>query len=377
MFSKLLTEASQLPHVCAASTQEFQKHSALLLQHVNDTLSRHPNILEITGNTKHQTMLDNHMYHAKFMLTVLYFNNYPLLCRVLVWFYRTYQSRGYSDSYFPILFAAWQRAIDRHLPPTAAEEIILKYQWLMAKHNTLLQLAQNTTAFSFSDFGLDDSLTDEILTSCRESLLNGDYHSCLALSSADTPEEIARLYCCILQPCLYSIGSLWEQDEISAAQEHLATATVARIMQMQYSKISSFNKHMKGPALITAAPGEYHSLGANMASDLLELDNWQTYFLGGNTPIPDLLTLLHEKKPFLLGVAVVLPFNLIKVHDLIKAIRCDQHLSRIRILIGGPAFFLDHTLCQQLGADGYATDSQSAVTLADAWWQARQSEENS
>lgn len=369
MLDKLLLESTQLQPLSSSASQEFQEQIPALLAAVNTILSNHPNISELNGNAAAQAILDGTSYHAKFMANVFYFNDYRLLCRVLLWFYRVYQCRGYSPSYFAVLFTAWQRSLEKTLSVTAAEEIISKYQWLMAKHDLFLALSQTSLSEETFACNANQSSNSQILESCRESLLNGDHHSCLALAEVDCPDDIRSLYCSILQPCLYSIGQLWERDEISAAQEHLASATVSRIMQMQYAKIASLNKHRKGVAVITSAPGEYHSLGANMASDLLELDNWQTYFLGGNTPRSDLLDLLHEKQPFLLGISVVMPFNLIKTHELIRAIRADSHLSDIRILVGGPTFFLDAELAKKIGADEYANDISAAVMLADELWQ--------
>ena len=371
MFNMLMNEAALINHVSSVACEAYRRESQNLLDFVISSLEKHPNIPELTGRGFSPNLIDNQKYHLRFMTTVFHFNNYQLLCRVLIWFYHTCRNRGYSADFFPVLFAVWQRAVDRHLEPETAAEINRIYQWMMSKNETLLSLSQcDENSLPFSSCDLYDKLDQPLLAACQESLLNGDYRSCVALlENSAQPQMIEHLYCNILQPCLYSIGDLWALDEIDVASEHLATATAVRIMQMQYARISASNKHNKGTGIISAVPGEYHSIGANMVSDLLELDNWQTYFLGGNTPQSSLLALLRSKEPFLLGLSVVMPFNLIQTEELIRLIREDEQLKSIKILLGGPRFLLDNDLWQKLGADAYACNAKAAVQLAAKWWQ--------
>ncbi len=369
MFEKLLHEAASLQPVSSAASAAYRRETQNLLHFVNSSLDSHPNIEAMTGNCFKQHLIDSQGYHARFMLTVFHFNNYPLLCRVLLWFYHVCLNRGYAPDFFPVLFSVWQRAIDRFLPPAEAAEINLKYQWLMSKNETMFRLTQQIDELQFSGNALQEKIEEPLLLACQESLLNGDYHTCLALLENSGKSAIENLYCKVLEPCLYSIGDLWELDEIDAAREHLATATASRIMQMQYAAISAQNKHSKGLAIISAAPGEYHSIGANMVSDLLELADWQTHFLGGNTPLFALLNLLREKRPFLLGLSVVMPFNLLHCEELIRLIRAEESLAHLRIIVGGPCFLLDNALWRQVGADAYANSAKEAVKIAEAWWE--------
>ena len=369
MFEKLLHEAALLQPVSRTACDAFRRETQNLLHFVNNALTHHPHIDELSGNCYKQNLIDSQSYHARFMLTVFHFNNYQLLCRVLLWFYHICLNRGYARDFFPVLFSVWQRAIDQFLPTAEASEIILKYQWLMSKNETMFLLTQQSDTLPFSGNPLSKRLDAPLLLACQESLLNGDHHSCLALLEDAEEKAIEHLYCNVLEPCLYSIGDLWALDEIDAAREHLATATAARIMQMQYAKIAAKNKHRKGLAIISAAPGEYHSIGANMVSDLLELSDWQTYFLGGNTPLFALLELLREKTPFFLGLSVVMPFNLLQCEELIRLIRAEEKLAQIRIMIGGPCFLLDNALWRQISADAYAASANEAVRIVDTWWE--------
>ena len=81
--------------------------------------------------------------------------------------------------------------------------------------------------------------------------------------------------------------------------------------------------------------------------------------------------MMRDIKPDLLGLSVVIPFNLEKAGRTIAAIRKEGELRNTRIMVGGPAFLFASDLWKQMGADGIASDGESAVALARSWWEER------
>jgi len=82
--------------------------------------------------------------------------------------------------------------------------------------------------------------------------------------------------------------------------------------------------------------GEYHQLGGKMAADIFELNGWDGYFLGANTPPEDLLKLIQEKKPDVLGLSLSIYFNmeyLLRVLEMVRGSFRD-----LPVVVGGQAF---------------------------------------
>ena len=101
-----------------------------------------------------------------------------------------------------------------------------------------------------------------------------------------------------------------------------------------------------------------------MVSDLLELDGWAVNYLGANTPPADLLSLVAQVRPALLGLSATLVAHLPKTREIIAAVRADPALSSVRVLVGGAAFALQPGLWRQLGAHAWAADARDAARLA-------------
>ena len=60
--------------------------------------------------------------------------------------------------------------------------------------------------------------------------------------------------------------------------------------------------------------------------------------------------------------------NLVKVQQVIDVIREDPEIRDIRIIVGGNAFNRSPLSWKRIGADGYASDADSATKIALDWW---------
>jgi methanogenic corrinoid protein MtbC1 len=173
---------------------------------------------------------------------------------------------------------------------------------------------------------------------------------------------VADIYDQILQPAQYEIGSMWEQNRITVADEHLATAITQHVVARLYEHLE-IPIPDKGNALMTGVEGELHQLGANMVADVLEADGWNMRFLGSQLPHRDILSAMEEHEPRLLGISAATLFNLKAVDDLIEDAR-RRFGQEVKVLVGGGAFRSRPGVWQDVGADGYGRDLREAVSVA-------------
>ena len=103
-----------------------------------------------------------------------------------------------------------------------------------------------------------------------------------------------------------------------------------------------------------------------MVADLLELNGWDTIHLGSNTPAGEILKLLEEKKINVLALSATTPNQLEETQSLIKAVRNNDKLSPVKIMVGGRLFIQNNGLWQKIGADTFASNAKEAVKAADA-----------
>ncbi len=187
----------------------------------------------------------------------------------------------------------------------------------------------------------------------------------LILDAVDQGTSIKDIYLHVFQPSQYEIGRLWQMNQMSVAQEHYATAATQLIMSQLYAHI--FNTKRNGHSLIaTGVGGELHEIGLRMVADFFEMEGWDTYYLGSNTPASTIVQTLTERKADILAISVTMTFHIQLVADLIAQVRAIDPGRRIKILTGGYPFNIEPDLWRQVGADGYAANAEQAIAKANA-----------
>jgi len=196
-----------------------------------------------------------------------------------------------------------------------------------------------------------------------ESLLEGRRQdaSQLIRRAVEDGVGVKDVYLHVFQRSQYEIGRRWQTNLVSVAQEHYCTAATQLIMSQLYPYIFSTAKN--GLAMVgSCIAGDLHEIGVRMVSDFFEMEGWDTFYLGANTPTSDLIRALEEREADVLAVSATMSFHVRGVTELIAAVR--SRLSGVKVLVGGYPFNVDPDLWRRIGADGSARDAQEAIELA-------------
>ncbi len=175
---------------------------------------------------------------------------------------------------------------------------------------------------------------------------------------------LVRIYSGVLPPLMREIGRLWQINSISVAHEHYCSAAVQSILAGFYGSMFAAAPPAQRSLLVTCVEGEQHELGARTVADVFQLNGWNTTFLGANLPPRDLTAMIQQAhhEPDLIALCATMPDRVAQTDTAIEAIR---GCAKIPILVGGYLFYGNPRLAEQLGADGYAPDAESALKIAD------------
>ncbi|MEO8585190.1 MAG: cobalamin-dependent protein [Acidobacteriota bacterium] len=157
----------------------------------------------------------------------------------------------------------------------------------------------------------------------------------------------------LVQPALEEVGRLWEKGGIGIAEEHLATALVARAFLMNAS-CEKFPP-LGAPRLVLAClVGEFHELGVRLAAEIGRREGWQVEVLGANVPRDSALEYVALREPEAVGLSLSLAGHVVEAAALIGRIRSVA--PGAKILVGGVAFRRDPSLAEATGADACVAD---------------------
>jgi MerR family transcriptional regulator, light-induced transcriptional regulator len=301
--NQLLESARKLPAVPPREAAAYRARMNQLISDVDEALASEPDIHELIGHNPLQVMHENHGHHAQFMATVFGVGSYELLAKTVPWVYRAYRGHRFSYDYFPRELRAWMAAIRHRIDDVSMDAALTVYQWMIDAHDTMIALSRSELPF---EMPVDEQWL-ETRNAFQNALLNGEYPRCLdiARKAVADPDRLESFYLLIIQPALYEIGMLWERGDISVANEHIASAIVARIMAALRASLPLLPLD-KGRAVVSASSNEFHEIGAWMVSDILEQDGWDVRYVGANIPREDLLDLLCQFRPRFLALSVTM-----------------------------------------------------------------------
>jgi MerR family transcriptional regulator, light-induced transcriptional regulator len=167
----------------------------------------------------------------------------------------------------------------------------------------------------------------------------------------------------LFQPALYAIGQKWERNEITVAQEHLATA-IAQTLLVELFLKGPFQPPLGHTVLLAGIEHNHHVLGLRMLADAYELAGWSVQYLGANTPTQALLAQVDRAGPDLVGLSVSLVQQLPALRHCISALRSEFGGRCPLIMVGGIPTNQFERVWVHLGADAWAPDAGAAVALS-------------
>lgn len=324
---------------------------------VEREFARHPQLEQRYGDIAREKSLQDAGYHLAYLANALVFDSQDLFVDYIAWARLMLAQRGVLPADLAFHLECTREVVQEQLPAEQAESA--------ANFITAALEAMPAMPDALPSYLDDGSPLSPLAHQYLRALLRGERHiaSRLVMEAVEQGSTVKEIYLAVFQPAQREIGRLWQVNEISVAQEHYCTATTQLVMSQLYPLL--FSGDRSGPTLVmTSVAGELHELGARMVADFFEMEGWNTFYTGANTPDESIIRTLVDRKADLLGISATISFNIKAVEKLIDAVRNNPETRDTRIMVGGYPFNLAPELWRKVGADGSGRDAQEAITLA-------------
>ncbi len=156
----------------------------------------------------------------------------------------------------------------------------------------------------------------------------------------------------IVAASLHRVGDLWHGDEMSVADEHLATRTAIRAIETLRAVIRP--AELDGPvAICCAVEDELHDVATLCVQVLLETEGWSVRNFGANTPFFALSETVNKHRPRLVCISSTTNIALSRYAREYEQFQTVARKHHARIVLGGEGF-QDETIQKRFPADLYA-----------------------
>jgi MerR family transcriptional regulator, light-induced transcriptional regulator len=183
-----------------------------------------------------------------------------------------------------------------------------------------------------------------------------------AIEALRQGHTVTDIYVELFETSLYQVGRLWEANQITVAEEHMATAITQHAIAQLYAQLTPAEAE-RGRIVLTGVQGELHQVGATMVADVLEADGWDVRFLGTNMPYAGILQAIEAHQAEILGISATMLFSVPQLRQLIGEVRSRFGPRSPRIVLGGAALSQLPDLAAEVGAVLSATDLRGVGNL--------------
>lgn len=165
----------------------------------------------------------------------------------------------------------------------------------------------------------------------------------------------------IVQEAQREIGRLWQENEVTVAQEHMATAISNLVLTQLFEKAPHLPRNGKR-ILLACVEGEQHELPARLVCDTLDLAGFDVRYLGANVPADALVQMIERHTPDLVALSITMSFHAGALRTAVMRIR-ERFGNGLPIAAGGHALDWGGGLATDLGID-ITAKSASELVLA-------------
>ncbi|MCZ0702779.1 methanogenic corrinoid protein MtbC1 [Natronobacillus azotifigens] len=135
----------------------------------------------------------------------------------------------------------------------------------------------------------------------------------------------------IFIPILVKVGDQWESKDLTVAHEHFISHFIEQQISQVFYGLESSGKH--GKAIAICPPNEMHQIGLLLFSLFLKKRGVDVIFIGENTPIDAILTMLKKDSLDIVCLSVTLASNRNYLTALLSELEKEKQSPSI--VIGG------------------------------------------
>lgn len=324
-----------------------------------------PQVFARFGAAGRAACIEDLGYHLEFLRSTLETGEIEPFLAYLDWLDEVLASRGVPRDSVPVSLRAMASFFERQLGGEVGEGIAAA---LDAGAHAMEQGTRKAKAKAEAD---DPAAWNEA-EPYMHAALQGDrrrVQTAFDAALSRSPNQLLpELH--VMQPALYAIGRAWQRNEVSVAQEHLATAITLTLMA-QAATLAVYPPENGRRVLLACAPGNQHAVGLQMVGDAFELQGWQTQVLGANVPAAALAAQVAAFRPHVVALSASLPQQLKALRQGVQQLRGQLGADTPLIGVGGQVFNRFPALAGSVDALFLGRDAGQAPRIAEAALAAR------
>jgi 5-methyltetrahydrofolate--homocysteine methyltransferase len=177
-----------------------------------------------------------------------------------------------------------------------------------------------------------------------------------ALDEGVAPSEIVTKY---LIPAMSEVGDRFERNEFYVPELLIAARAMQGGLAILKPLLADTDLKPTGKVVIGTVKGDLHDIGKNLVSMMLQGAGFEIVDLGVDVSPDKFIDAVKESKAQAIALSALLTTTMPSMKTTIDALKAAGLRDEVKVVIGGAP--VTQRYADEIGADGYAPDANSAV----------------
>ncbi len=209
-------------------------------------------------------------------------------------------------------------------------------------------------------------MASDFIAQIRSSIINGEPDKTTeltqeAISSSLEPMEIIDKG---LMPGMNVVGEKFARGEYFLPNLVIAGTAMQNAMKLLEPELAARKQTLEssGTVVIGTVRGDIHEIGKSLVAIMLRANGFAVHDLGVNVSNETFIAKIKETEAELIGLSALITTTMTVQREIIEALIGAGIRQQVKVMVGGTP--VTSEWAESIGADGYAEDAMSAVTLA-------------
>lgn len=160
------------------------------------------------------------------------------------------------------------------------------------------------------------------------------------------------------------VGVRFRKNEIYVPEVLISARAMKAALENLSPMLTQTKVKPKGRVILGTVKGDLHDIGKNLVGMMLEGAGFEIVDLGIDVSPEKFASAVEQENANILGMSALLTTTMIGMKTVIDTLAMGNLRDKVQVIIGGAP--VTQHYCEEIGADGYAPDSASAVDLVKA-----------
>lgn len=209
-------------------------------------------------------------------------------------------------------------------------------------------------------------MANDTLSAMRQSIIDGAPDTASSLAQQALTDGLAPIDAINdgFVPGMHDVGEQFARGQMFLP-DMMASAEAMRaamaVLDPELRKLGT-ERQKAGVVVLGTTKGDIHEIGKILVGTMLTAHGFQVHDLGVDVAGEKFAAKAREFKADIIGVSALLTTTMRNQKRVVEALEKDGLRSQVKVMVGGAP--VTRRWAEEIGADGYAKDAMSAVSLA-------------